>query len=116
MKLSFSWSKVNNSHVEYEYQDFEQQEFRSKSRGYEQGRKKHRSYIYGTKGLSSKSRRCGECEGCTRDDCGECLACIDKPRFGGPGLRKQACVYRACTNRPIRKKFNIVAEASERFL
>ena len=55
----------------------------SKSIGSEQGGKKRKSYIYGTKGLSSKLRRCGECKGCINEDCGECPACIDMPRFGG---------------------------------
>ena len=24
-------------------------------------------------------------------DCGECVNCLDKPKFGGPGTKKQAC-------------------------
>ncbi len=40
--------------------------------------------------------RCGHCYGCTRGDCGECKNCRDKPRFGGPGVKKQACLERAC--------------------
>ena len=49
----------------------------------EQSGKKRKSYIYGTKSLSSKLRRCGECKGCINEDCGECSACLDMPRFGG---------------------------------
>ena len=56
---------------------------KSKSLSYEQGAKKRKFYIYGTKGLSSKLRRCGECKGCINEDCGECPACLDMPRFGG---------------------------------
>ena len=56
---------------------------KSKSLSYEQGGKKRKSYIYGTKGLSSKLRRCGECKGCINEDCGECPACLDMPLFGG---------------------------------
>ena len=41
-------------------------------------------------------RRCGECEGCMRDDCGQCAACADKPKFGGRGSKKKACAVRAC--------------------
>ena len=26
----------------------------------------------------SKSRRCGECDGCTSTDCGRCVACLVK--------------------------------------
>ena len=49
-------------------------------------------------GLQSKLKgnRCGECLACNRDDCGSCLNCRDKPRFGGRGARKQACVMRTC--------------------
>ena len=34
-----------------------------------------------------------------RDDCGQCAACADKPRFGGRGSKKKACVARACRMR-----------------
>ena len=40
--------------------------------------------------------RCGTCKGCLRENCGECSNCLDKPRFGGKGLRKRACVQRSC--------------------
>ena len=47
-------------------------------------KKKHRS-------------NCGDCLGCKRDeDCGECDLCLDKPKFGGPGIRKQKCELRWC--------------------
>ena len=40
---------------------------------------------------------CGDCLGCTRDeDCGECDLCLDKPKFGGPGTKKQRCELRRC--------------------
>ena len=54
------------------------------------------NYVYGSGRHSSKSRRCGECEGCMKDDCGDCAACRDKPRFGGKGTKKRACVARVC--------------------
>ena len=31
---------------------------------------------------------CGNCDACGRDDCGRCLNCCDKPKFGGPGARR----------------------------
>ena len=31
-----------------------------------------------------------------RGDCGECIPCKDKPKFGGPGVRKQGCEMRRC--------------------
>ena len=37
--------------------------------------------------------RCMECPACLRiDDCGACVFCRDKPKFGGPGVKKQACM------------------------
>eukprot|EP00794_Sanderia_malayensis_P014173 gene14173-15652_t len=42
--------------------------------------------------------RCGGCEGCTRDNCGECKYCLDMPKFGGPGRMKQSCIFRICLN------------------
>ena len=35
-----------------------------------------------------------ECPACLRkDDCGQCEMCRDKRKFGGPGIKKQACMY-----------------------
>ena len=41
--------------------------------------------------------RCGGCEGCRRGDCGRCPNCRDKPKFGGAGVKKQACQHRRCS-------------------
>jgi hypothetical protein len=43
-----------------------------------------------------RSVRCGQCDGCLRDDCGTCKNCVDKPKFGGIGQRKQGCVRKLC--------------------
>ena len=40
--------------------------------------------------------RCGECDNCVLGDCGECGNCLDKRRYGGRGVRKQACSKRRC--------------------
>ena len=48
------------------------------------------------KGKGRRKKRCGTCSGCTRSNCGECIFCLDMPRFGGPGSKKQACEKRAC--------------------
>ncbi|XP_028401347.1 histone-lysine N-methyltransferase 2A-like [Dendronephthya gigantea] len=41
--------------------------------------------------------RCGNCEGCSvENDCGKCIYCRDKPKFGGTYLLKQCCVERKC--------------------
>ncbi|XP_035214983.1 LOW QUALITY PROTEIN: histone-lysine N-methyltransferase trithorax-like [Stegodyphus dumicola] len=44
--------------------------------------------------------RCKQCEGCLAEDCGECAYCLDKKKFGGPNLIKQACMFRRCL-RPV---------------
>jgi len=54
-----------------------------------------------------RSARCGVCAACNADDCGECKNCVDKPKFGGPGNRKQACTMRTCI------QLRVVEEASE---
>jgi hypothetical protein len=46
----------------------------------------------------ARTNRCGGCAGCLRGDCGACKNCRDKPKFGGKGIKKQACVRRACNN------------------
>ncbi|XP_073511675.1 histone-lysine N-methyltransferase 2B isoform X2 [Phyllobates terribilis] len=41
--------------------------------------------------------RCGDCKGCAVvDDCGTCVNCLDKTKFGGPNTKKQCCVYKRC--------------------
>mmetsp|Transcript_26836 Transcript_26836/g.72378 ORF Transcript_26836/g.72378 Transcript_26836/m.72378 type:complete len:678 (-) Transcript_26836:416-2449(-) len=47
-----------------------------------------------------KSLRCGSCAGCIAQDCGACKNCLDKPKYGGPGVKKQACLSRKCL-RPL---------------
>ena len=39
---------------------------------------------------------CGTCANCQRDDCGNCRACIDKPKFGGPNKSRRRCFHRRC--------------------
>ena len=46
----------------------------------------------------SRGRGCGKCPGCLRSDCGTCIFCKDKPKFGGPGIKKQRCANRTCLN------------------
>ncbi|XP_062996751.1 histone-lysine N-methyltransferase 2B isoform X2 [Elgaria multicarinata webbii] len=48
-------------------------------------------------GKKNRMTRCGKCKGCLKlQDCGECINCLDKPKFGGPNTKKQCCVYRKC--------------------
>ena len=79
-------------------------------------RAKHKMLaVYGSSDRASKSRRCGECEGCMRDDCGNCAACRDKPRFGGKGSKKKACVARSCRMRgqPSQGEALVVAPSAQ---
>ncbi|XP_069552341.1 histone-lysine N-methyltransferase 2B isoform X1 [Brachyistius frenatus] len=51
-----------------------------------------------------RSRRCGVCKGCNHeDDCGKCMNCLDKPKFGGPNTKRQCCVYKRCDQIEERK-------------
>ncbi|CAB1416810.1 unnamed protein product [Pleuronectes platessa] len=51
-----------------------------------------------------RSRRCGVCKGCNHeDDCGDCINCLDKPKFGGPNTKRQCCVYKRCDQIEERK-------------
>jgi hypothetical protein len=49
-----------------------------------------------TKRNSPKKYRCKECEGCRAEDCGQCNYCLDKKKFGGQNVIKQACRFRTC--------------------
>ena len=43
--------------------------------------------------LRKRGVRCMECPACLRqDDCGRCEFCKDKRKFGGPAVKKQACM------------------------
>ena len=47
----------------------------------------------GSGGLRKRGVRCMNCSACQRvDDCGKCVMCKDKKKFGGPGVKKQACM------------------------
>jgi hypothetical protein len=37
---------------------------------------------------------CARCA--THRDCGRCVECLDKSRFGGKGVRKRSCVFKLC--------------------
>jgi len=47
-------------------------------------------------GDAKRLARCGKCTNCKSTDCGACYNCYDKPKFGGPGIKKQACINRKC--------------------
>ncbi|KAL0985003.1 hypothetical protein UPYG_G00151720 [Umbra pygmaea] len=51
-----------------------------------------------------RSRRCGICKGCNHEvDCGECMNCLDKPKFGGPNTKRQCCIFKRCDQIEERK-------------
>ena len=45
-----------------------------------------------------------DCLACSRPDCSVCKYCLDKIKFGGPGILKQRCMQRECMTRPKRSK------------
>ena len=45
-----------------------------------------------------KKVSCRACEPCLRPDCSQCTFCLDKPKFGGPGKKKQKCIEKICQN------------------
>lgn len=50
--------------------------------------------ITSTSEKKTKPKRCNSCLHCMAKDCGRCIQCLDKPRFGGRGIRKQGCALR----------------------
>lgn len=62
----------------------------------------------------SRTKRCNECDGCTREDCGNCEMCKDRPKFGGQNKKKQACLMRQCLfNNPVAKTVFDAGEGEE---
>ena len=44
-------------------------------------------------GRRKRGVRCMKCPACLRtEDCGRCEFCLDKKKFGGPNVKKQACM------------------------
>ncbi len=43
-----------------------------------------------------KRKRCGDCPGCSTDECGKCVYCLDMVKYGGPGRKKRCCINRQC--------------------
>ena len=54
----------------------------------------------------TRRTRCGVCDACQKNDCGQCKHCKDMVKFGGSGRSKQCCIYRRCPNM-------VVAEADD---
>jgi len=46
-------------------------------------------------------KACAKCTGCRRENCGECMYCLDMPKYGGMGVIKQKCETRVCVNPTI---------------
>ena len=52
-------------------------------------------YTPGSEGDAKRKRgvRCMKCPACLRtEDCARCEFCLDKKKFGGPNIKKQACM------------------------
>ncbi|XP_026145607.1 histone-lysine N-methyltransferase 2A-like isoform X2 [Carassius auratus] len=66
---------------------------------------------YESTALGCRLKRCLRCKGCNRlEDCGRCVYCLDKPKFGGPNKKRQSCVLKKCVliERNKMKRFNKV--------
>ena len=53
---------------------------------------------------------CGKCEQCLRKDCGLCVPCLDKKKFGGKNTLRKKCVLKIC---PIQEKLKQEQQASK---
>lgn len=55
-------------------------------------RRKYENMAFGR-----RLNRCFRCKGCNQqEDCGKCVFCLDKPKFGGPNKKRQSCVLKKC--------------------
>ena len=46
-----------------------------------------------SEGRRKRGVRCMKCAACLRtEDCARCEFCLDKRKFGGPNIKKQACM------------------------
>ena len=90
--------KIQRTHQEHHWQVWSAPYFiRSSEPKARNGTGKYGS-MFGFHNRYIKRKCCGHCNGCQAEDCGICKYCIDNPRFGGPGRKKQCCVTRKCTN------------------
>ena len=48
-----------------------------------------------------KRTACRKCDNCLREDCGECVNCLDKPKNGGLNRLRQKCLERRCEDMSI---------------
>ena len=47
-------------------------------------------------GKKKKVGSCGQCEACSREDCRQCIYCIDMRKYGGPNRLRKRCIRRRC--------------------
>ena len=52
----------------------------------------------------TRRTRCGVCQECVREECGECAGCRDKIKYGGEGRRHQACSKKRCDQKYIKNE------------
>ncbi|XP_053213111.1 uncharacterized protein LOC128396541 [Panonychus citri] len=70
----------------------------SSSNGHK-GRKPEKQISPKVKLTGKKVWSCGKCATCMAEDCGKCIYCLDRPKFGGPFIKKQRCIKRRCLNK-----------------
>jgi len=60
---------------------------------------------YSKEKLKYPAKNCRECVNCLTPDCGKCLFCLDKPKFGGSNQKKQRCQLKSvCEKLVLYKK------------
>ena len=70
--------------------------------------------VTGKRAKTQRTLGCGTCTGCTTTtDCGKCKMCLDKPKFGGPGKKKQRCMMRKCQSHPTKPPMEASTNALE---
>merc|ERR1712096_336253 len=63
--------------------------------------------------LKKKKVACKTCKACQSEDCGVCLYCEDKPKFGGPSKLRQRCLQRICLQSGITKMKRLMLKRLE---
>jgi len=72
--------------------------------------------IQDTKTVRKRKSSCQKCKACKADDCGVCVYCKDKPKFGGPSKMKQKCLRRICLEGDITKSKRLMLKRLEKEL
>mmetsp|Transcript_15854 Transcript_15854/g.28049 ORF Transcript_15854/g.28049 Transcript_15854/m.28049 type:complete len:288 (-) Transcript_15854:92-955(-) len=64
--------------------------------------------------IPQKRYKCGLCEACLREDCGKCVRCLDKLKFGGNNKGKQVCLHKQCPFKRYALPATVTPEAKKK--